>query len=415
MEVLSTCCCGSDVHAKSLVACLIKQGKKESRTFSTMTDDVLRLRDWLTAEGCTPVAIESTGVSWRPVFNILEGALEVMLVNARDAKGFKARQTDVSDAAWLADLRRHGLVKPSVIPPRPLRERRELTRYRASLLRDRTALANRIQKLVESGHIKRGHVASDALGVRGPLMLRALAKGETAADKRSELARGRLKGKRAALKRALEGRLTEAQRWILGQLLDHYAQVEATSQRVEEQITQAVDTGADPCVAAAVRLLETIPGVAAIVAQTRVAEIGVEMSRFPTAKHLARWAGRCPGTQESAGKRQSGKTTKGSRYLRAALVQAAWAASHQQRTSLAAPYRRLVKRLGKKKALVAVGHAILVMAYHVLKHQAHYRELGGDYVDHRHVAQQRKRLIRQLEALGLKVTVEEVGQVACQR
>ncbi|MCA1617138.1 MAG: IS110 family transposase [Acidobacteria bacterium] len=212
MEVLYASCCGIDVHAKMLVACLIKNGKKETRSFSTMTDDLLRLLDWLVAEGCTHVAIESTGVYWRPVFNILEGSLEVMLVNARDAKGFKARKTDVIDAEWLADLLRHGLLKASFIPPLHIREVRELTRYRESLVREQTALANRIQKLIESGNIKLGQVVSDALGVSGKQMLRALAEGETDAEKMSEMARRRMKSKKPELQRALTGRLTEAQR-----------------------------------------------------------------------------------------------------------------------------------------------------------------------------------------------------------
>ena len=412
MEVLYACCCGIDVHAKMLVACLLKQGRKETRTFSTMTDDLLRLLDWLTAEGCTHVAIESTGVYWRPVFNVLEGSLDVMLVNAREAKGLKARKTDVIDAEWLADLLRHGLLKPSFIPPPHIRELRELTRYRESLVREQTALANRIQKLIESGNIKLGQVVSDALGVSGKQMLRALASGETDAVKMSEMARRRMKRKQPELKRALAGRLTEAQRWVLGQLLDRYEQVEGAVARAEEKIKQEVGRAPDPFVAEAVALLDTIPGIAERVAQTVVAEIGVEMGQFPTDAHLASWAGMCPGNNESAGKRKSGKTGKGSRYLRAALVQAAWAASHQQGTYLAAQYRRLVRRMGKKKALVAVGHSILVIVYHVLANRASYQELGGDYFDRRNTARQRQRLIRQLESLGLKVTVEEMAQAA---
>jgi len=412
MEVLYVCCCGIDVHAKMLVACLLKPGKKEVRTFSTMTEDLLRLLDWLTQEGCTHVAIESTGVYWRRVFNILEGGMEVMLTNARDAKGDKARKTDVIDAEWLADLLRHGLLKPSFIPPLPIRELRELTRYRESLVREQTALANRIQKLIESANIKLGQVASDALGVSGKLRLRALAAGETDAEKMSHLARRALKRKQPQLQQALEGRVTPAQRWILGQLLDQYDQVEAALQSVAERIRQEVDSSADPFVPEAIKLLDTIPGVGETVTQIIVAEIGVDMDRFPTDHHLASWAGMCPGNNESAGKRKSGKTTKGSRYLRAALVQAAWAASHQQGTYLAAQYKRLVKRMGKKKALVAVGHSMLVMVYHVLQNRTRYQELGGDYFDRRNVAKQRKRLIRQLESLGVKVTVEEIQQAA---
>jgi len=412
MEILYGCCCGIDVHAKMLVACLIKAGKKEVRTFATMTADLLRLLDWLTQAGCTHVAIESTGVYWRPVFNSLAGVLEVILTNARDAKGFTARKTDVIDAEWLADLLRHGLLKPSFIPPRPIRELRELTRYRESLVREQTALANRIQKLIESANIKLGQVASDALGVSGKAMLRALAAGETDAKKMSHLARRTLKRKQPQLQQALAGRMTEAQRWVLGQLLDQYDQSEAALRRVEERLTQQVESSPDPFVPEAVKLLDTIPGVGETVAQIIVAEIGVDMERFPTDHHLASWAGMCPGNNESAGKRKSGKTSKGSRYLRAALVQAAWAASHQKGTYLAAQYKRLVKRMGKKKALVAVGHSILIIVYHVLQKRVPYQDLGGDYFERRHVSTQRQRLIRQLEALGVKVTVEEVKEAA---
>lgn len=412
MEVLYPCCCGIDVHAKTVVACLIKDGKKQTRTFSTMTDDLLRLLDWLLQQGCTHVAIESTGVYWKPVFNILEARMEVILTNARDAKGFKARKTDVIDAEWLADLLRHGLLKASFIPPLIIRELRELTRYRESLIRERTALANRIQKLVESGNIKLAQVASDALGVSGKLMLRALASGETDAEKMSELARRSMKRKKPELRRALQGRLTQAQRWVLTELLDSYDQVEGAITRVEAKIGQEVEESADPFVGEAVKLLDTIPGVAKVVAQIIVSEIGIDMSRFPSERHLTSWAGMCPGNNESAGKRKNCKTSKGNRYLRAALVQAGWVASHQKGTYLCAQYQRLVKRMGKKKALVAVGHSILVIIYHVLRDGASYRELGGDYFERRNIEKQRKRLIRQLESLGLKVTVEDIGFAA---
>ena len=412
MEVLYACCCGIDVQAKMLVACLMKAGQKEVRTFATMTEDLLQLLDWLVQAGCTHVAIESTGVYGRPVFNILEGALDVILTNARDAKGYKARKTDVIDAEWLADLLRHGLLKPSFIPPLPIRELRDFTRYRESLVRERTALANRSQKLMESANVKLGQVASDALGASGQRMLRALAAGQTDAEQMSHLAQGVLKRKQAQLQQALEGRFSQAQRWILTELLDQYDQVEAALQRVAERIRQEVENSAAPFVVDAVQLLDTIPGVGETVAQIIVAEIGGNMERFSTDHHLASWAGMCPGNNESAGKRKSGKTTKGSRYLRAALVQAAWAASHQKETYLAAQYKRLVKRRGKKKALIAVGHSILVIAYHVLQTRTSYQDLGGDYFERRNVDKQRKRLIRQLEGLGLKVTVEEVKEAA---
>ena len=303
MEVVYECCCGLDVHAKTVVACLVTKGRKEVRTFATMTDELLQLGDWLNSVGCTHVAIESTGVYWRPVFNILEGTMEVILTNARDAKGYKARKTDVIDAEWLADLLRHGLLKPSFIPPLPIRELRDLTRYRESLVRERTALANRIQKLIESANVKLGQVASDALGASGKKMLRALAVGETDAEQMSRLAQGVLKRKQPQLQQALAGRFTQAQRWILAELLDQYEHVEAALQRVEERIRQEVETSADPFVGEAVQLLDTIPGVGETVAQIIVAEIGVDMDRFPTDHHLASWAGVCPGNNESAGGR----------------------------------------------------------------------------------------------------------------
>lgn len=412
MKVLYPRCCGIDVHAKMLVACLIVDGRKDTRTFSTMTDDLLNLLDWLVANECTQVAIESTGVYWRPVFNILEGAVEVMLVNAREAKGLKARKTDVIDAEWLADLLRHGLLRPSFIPPRHIRELRELTRYRESLVREQMSLANRIQKLVESGNVKLGQVATDALGVSGLQMLRALAAGETNPDKMSSMARGRLKRKQKELKRALSGQLTEAQRWVLSQLLDQYDRVKEAIAKVEQKIREEVTAAPDPFVSEAVKLMDTIPSVGETVAQILAAEMGVEMSQFPSDKNLSSWAGMCPGNHESAGKRKSGKTTKGSRYLRTALVEAAWAASRTKNTYLSAQYRRFVKRMGKKKALVAVGHSILVIAYHLLNNKRTYQELGGDYFDKRYAEKRRTRLIKQLQSLGLKVTVEELPHAA---
>lgn len=303
-------------------------------------------------------------------------------------------------------------MKASFIPPREIRELRELTRYRQSLVRDRTALANRIQKLIESANIKLGQVASDALGVSGKLMLRALAAGQTDAEEMANLARRSLKRKKPELKRALEGRLTQTQRWVLGELLDQYEHLEQRVAKVEGEIRRQMETSPDPFVQEAVKLLDTIPGVGEQVAWTIVSEIGVKMDQFPTDRHLASWAGMCPGNNESAGKRKSGKTRKGSPYLRAALVQAAWRASQMKETYLSAQYRRLVKRMGKKKACVAVGHSILVIAYHVLQQRVSYQELGGDYFDKQNVEAQRTRLIRRLEALGLKVTVEELPKAA---
>jgi transposase len=412
MEIIHPCCCGLDVHAKTVVACLIKHGKKQTRTFSTMTDDLLALLDWLVSERCTHVAIESTGVYWRPVFNILEGSLQVILVNAHHVKALPGRKTDVKDCEWLADLLRHGLLKASFIPPAHIRELREVVRYRQSVIKEQAAVANRIQKLLESANIKLGQVASDVLGASGRAMLQALVQGENDVQQLAELARGTLKQKRPQLRRALDGHLTPSQRWVLGELLGRYQELEAALERVNAQIRQEVQGSPDPFVAEAVPLLDSIPGVGEQGAQTIIAEIGVDMSRFPSAGHLASWGGMCPGNNESAGKRRSGKTRKGSPYLRAMLVQAAWAASHTKGTYLSAQFRRLVRRMGKKKALMAVGHSILVMVYHMLSRRVSYAELGGDYFDRRDAESQGKRLVRRLESLGLRVTVEGLGQTA---
>jgi transposase len=410
MEILYSCCCGLDVHAKTVVACLIKHGKKQLRTFSTMTDDLLRLSDWLITEGCTHVAIESTGVYWKPVFNTLEGSVEVVLVNAQHIKAVPGRKTDVRDCEWLADLLRHGLVRASFIPPLPIRELRELTRYRQTLVKEQVSIANRIQKLAESGNIKLGQVASDAVGVSGRLMLRALVRGENDTQKVADLARGRLRQKKADLRRALDGRLTKVQRWVIGELLDRYEELGRAISRVNEQIHQQAHESDNPSVARAEELLKTIPGVADQIAQIVVSEMGIDMSRFASHRHLSSWAAMCPGNNESAGKRKHGKTNKGSRYLRTALVQAAWAASHTKGTYLSAQYQRLVKRMGKKKALVAVGHSILVIIYYVLLRQVSYEEMGGDYFERRKVEKQSARLVRKLQSLGLRVTVEPLEQ-----
>jgi transposase len=412
MQVLYPCCCGIDIHAKTAVACLIRQGRRQTRTFSTMTDDLLRLSDWLVSEGCTHVAIESTGVYWKPVFNILEGPLSVILVNARDVKAVPGRKTDVRDCEWLADLLRHGLLKASFIPPLHIRELRELTRYRQTLIKEHTALANRIQKLIESANIKLGQVATDVLGTSGRQMLRALADGEEDVEVLVEMARSSLRNKKPELRRALTSRLTPAQRFVLNELLGRVAEIEAATGRVNEEIASEVAESADLFVPEAAKLLQTIPGVGPRVAEVIISEIGVDMTRFPSDAHLASWAGLCPGNNESAGKRRSTQTTKGSPYLRAALTQATWAVAHTKQTYLAAQYHRLARRMGRKKALVAVAHSLLVIVYHVLDRRADYSELGGDYFDRQQHQTQQQRLIKRLEKMGLRVTVEGLPNAA---
>lgn len=412
MKVVHEICCGIDVHAKMLVACLIMaHGNKETRTFSTMTDDLLRLRDWLIKAQCTQVAIESTGVYWKPVFNILEDALTVILINPEHAHALRGRKTDVKDAEWLADLLRHGLLKPSFIPPLEIRELRELTRYRESLVREQTAVANRIQKVIESANVKLAQVASDALGASGRSILWALARGETDPVKLASLAQRKLKEKRAQLERALTGRLTANQQFVLGELLKRWEELEAADKRVTKEIDRYLQD--HPKLAQARDKLDTIPGLGPRAAEIILAEVGVEMeANFPSDAHLASWAGICPGNKSTGGKRLSGRTRKGNTYLRAALVQAAWGATMKRNCYLSSQYLRLVKRLGRKKALVAVAHSLLVIIYHVLKHDQSYIELGGDYFDRHHAEQQREYFIRRLQMLGLKVSVEELTQAA---
>jgi len=351
-------------------------------------------------------------VYWKPVFNILEGLLTVILVNARHIKAVPGRKTDVRDCEWLADFLRHGLLKASFIPPPEIRELRELVRYRQTIVTEHTAVANRITKLIESANIKLGQVASEVLGLSGRLMLRALAAGETDAEKLAELAQGKLKSKKSELRRALAGHLTPVQRWVLAELLTREEELEAARTRVETRIGEEVATCADPFVPEAMALLESIPGVGKRTAQTIVAEIGVDMSRFPSAKHLASWAGVCPGNHESAGKRKSGQPTKGNQSVRTILVEAAWAATRAKGTFLQAKYQRLVKRMPKQKALGAVAHRLLVISYHLLSRRVLYAELGSTPRDPQQVERQRRRLVEQLTTLGVKVTLEERTQAA---
>ncbi len=412
MEIMYSRCCGLDVHAKTVVACLCVEGEKQIRTFSTMTADLLQLADWLLAAGCTHIAIESTGVYWRPVFNLLEDHFTVLLVNAHHIKAVPGRKTDVRDCDWIWDLLRHGLLKASFIPPRHIRELRELTRHRQILVRDRAAVANRIQKLIESANIKLGQVATNVLGLSGRLMLQALADGEADAEQLAQLAKGKLKAKAAQLKQSLTGHLTPTQRFLLQELLRQYDQFDEAIARTTTAIQRQLHESPDPFLPQAVDLLQTIPGVGARVAETLVSEIGTDMTYFPSDGHLASWAGMCPGNHQSAGKQLSGHTRKGNVYVRGALTQAAWAATRTKHTYLAAQFRRLTTRLGKRRALVAVGHSILVIAWHLLSKHASYQELGSDYFDRCDAQAYRLKLIRKLEALGLKVAVEPANTVS---
>jgi transposase len=406
VDTLYPRCAGIDVHKNNVVVCVRcceRPGKvaEEVRTFSTMTADLLALADWLAERGVTHAAMESTGVYWKPVFNILGDRFAVILVNAEHIKQVPGRKTDVKDCQWIAQLLQHGLLKASFVPPAPIRELRDLTRQRTQLIQERTAAANRIQKVLEDANVKLAGVASDVLGVSGRDMLEALIAGETDPAKLADLARKRLREKIPALRLALQGRVTEHHRFLLRMHLDHVTHLEELIGRLGARIEEALAPFAE-----AEERLQTVPGVSQRVAETVLAEIGPRMEQFPSADHLASWAGMCPGNNESAGKRRSGRVTKGDRWLKRALVQAAWAASHTKGTYLAAQYRRLAKRRGCKRALVAVGHTLLVIIYHVLKRGTTYAELGADFLERREPARLTRQLVKRLEALGHKVTLE---------
>jgi transposase len=377
MEILHPCCAGLDVHKKSVVACVRRRAAdgqitQESRRFSTMTADLLALADWLAEHGVRQVAMESTGVYWKPVFHLLEDRFEVLLVNAQHIKRVPGRKTDQKDAEWIAQLLQHGLLAPSFVPPAPVRELRDLTRQRTQLVRDRATAANRLQKVLEDANIKLASVASDPLGVSGRAMIRALIAGRSDPAELAELARTRLRHKIPELREALRGRVTDHHRFQLEMLLK---QIESLEGLIEEY-TARIDAAMGPFAEAEARL-RTIPGIGAASAEVILAEIGADMGVFPSAGHLASWAGLCPGNHESGGKRRSGRTTKGSQWLRSTLVQVAWAAVHTKATTFSVRYKRWAKRLGKKKALVAVAHKILVVIYKLLTSGTEYQERLG--------------------------------------
>jgi transposase len=406
MDVIFLLCAGLDVHKRTVVAAIIVpdgQGgwRKETRTFGTTTPELLALLDWLVSLGVTHVAMESTGDYWKPVYNILENTVEVLLVNAQHVSKVPGRKTDVSDAEWLAELLRHGLLRASFVPPVPQRDFRELTRYRTSFVRERVNLINRLQKLLESMNIKLASVASDVMGVSARAMLEAILVGQATPTEMAELARGRMRDKRPELTKALEGRVKPHHRFVLTELLCQIDSLDEAIVRFNEQI----ESYRHPFEEAVVNL-DTIPGVARQTAEVIASEIGNDMSRFISAEHLAAWAGVAPGNHESAGKRYSGRRRRGNKTLCVALVQAAHAAGRTKGTYLAAQYHRLTARRGKKKAALAVAHSILVIAYHLIQRNEPYRELGGNYFDQKDPEATAKRLKKRLEQIGYQVTLE---------
>jgi transposase len=397
---------GLDVHKKTVVACVRAPAPgggrtKVVQTFGTVTEQLLQLGDWLAAHGVTHVAMESTGVYWKPVYAALEDSFTCLLVNAAHIKQVPGRKSDVRDCEWIAQLLEHGLIRGSFVPPRAIRELRDLTRYRRTLLQERTRAANRLHKLLEDAGIKLAAVASDVLGVSGRAMLQALISGTTDPAVLADLARGTLRKKLPALRQALTGHFRPHHAFLASQILAHLEYLDEALATVAGEIDRALS----PFAPARDRL-QTIPGVGARTAEVLIAELGVDMRQFPTARHLASWAGLCPGQHQSAGKSKPVKIGKGNRWLRTALIEAALAASRTHHTMLSARYRRVMRHRGHKKAIVAVAHSILTVAYHVLNESTTYRELGAEYADRRQAERARRRAIQLLERQGYRVTLE---------
>ena len=405
MQVLYGCCSGLDIHKRFVVACVLTTAadgsvQKVTRTFSTMTDELLALLDWLTEVGCTHVAMESTSAYWRPIYNLLEDHLTVLVANAYHIKAVPGRKTDVRDAEWIADLLRHGLIRGSFIPSREQRHLRDLTRYRTHLVEERARVTNRLQMVLEDANVKLASVVTDVRGVSARAILEALVAGESDPTTLADLARGRLRAKRELLLRAVVGRFTAHHTFLIAEHLSQLAYLEEAMERVSIEIEQRLQTDQEP-----IDLLDTVPGIGRRAAEIIIAELGTDLGRFPSANHLASWVGLCPGNAESGGKRLSGKTRKGNRWLRQVLIEIAHVATKTRGTYLAAQYRRIAARRGKKRALVAVAHTVLVIIYHILTRREPYRDLGEAYFDHLERQHVERRLVRRLERLGYAVTL----------
>ena len=412
MDVMHRRCAGLDVHAAFVVVCCrvvdeANRVTKETRQYSTMTNDLLRLGDWLAERGVTHVAMESSGVFWKPIWNVLEDRFTVLLVNAQHVKQVPGRKTDVADAEWLAQLLQHGLVRASFVPPAPLRDLRDLTRHRTSLIQERTRAINRIHKVLEDANIKLNAVISDVLGVSGRAMLNALVEGDTDAVRLADLARRRMRAKRATLVEALTGRVREHHRYLLKTLLAH---IDFLSAHVG-QLDAHIDEHLRPF-AAELTLLRTIPGLKHRAGECVLAEVGPAMASFPSAAHLCSWAAVCPGHDQTGGKQRSGKTRRGNRWLRGALTESAWAASNKKDSYFAAQFRRLAPRRGKKRAIVAVSHSLLIAVYHVLHDRVPYHDLGATHFDRLAPDRLTRSLVKRLERLGHNVTLAPSGAAA---
>ncbi len=413
MDILHERCAGLDVHKKTIWACRIiprdEGWRKEIRSFDAMTDGLLALADWLREGDVTHVAMESTGVYWKPVFNILEAEFEVLVVNAYHIKNVPGRKTDVRDAEWIAELLQHGLLRASFIPEAPQRELRELVRYRTHLIQERTREVNRVHKVLQDANIKLSSVATDIMGKSGRSMMEALIAGVDDPEQLADLALYRMRAKLPELERALEGRVKDSHRLLLHLHLQHIDHINSQLEQLEAEIEKLLPPFDQDDL---IDRLDTIPGVDRRVAQIIIAEIGTDMSRFTNAGHLASWAGLAPGKNESAGRNRSAKTRKANRYLRPALVQAAQAVGRSRDNYLAARFRRLAARRGKKRAAVAIAHKILVIAYHIIRDGTAYQDLGANYYDERDADKVQRRLVKRLEKLGFKVSLEPLEAAA---